>query len=262
MPGIPLKTSHILSTITVTDSAVKEVLLTLDSSKAAGPGDICPLLLQNCVAELSPVFVELFNNCFKEKTWPKLWKTGRVIPVHKKGLRSEVKNYRPVTLLSVISKVMERIIADQIKEHLLNNKLLNNRQYGFLKGMSASDLLLILSHKWNKALDNNMETRAIALDIAGAFDSVWHKGLIHKLQAFGISGNLLSLLQNYLTDRDLIVAMNGRESTHFPIKAGVPQGSLLGPVFWNIYINDLLDAVPDSVAYADDCICFLPQRPA
>ena len=143
VPDVPLKTSHTLSTITVTENTVKEVLLTLDSSKAAGPDDICPVLLQNCAAELSPVFVELFKNCFKEKTWPKLWKTGRVIPVHKKGLRSEVKNYRPVTLLSVISKVMERIIADQVKEHLLKNKLLNNRQYGFLKGMSAVRMSLV-----------------------------------------------------------------------------------------------------------------------
>ena len=119
--------------------------------------------------------------------------------------------------------------------------------------MSASDLLLILTHKWNKALDNNKETRAVALDIAGAFDSVWHKGLIRKLEAFGICGNLLSLLQDYLQERSFVVALNGQESSSFPISAGVPQGSVLGPIFWNIYMNDLLDATPESIAYADDC---------
>lgn len=254
---IPIRTKNKLSTISVTILGVKEVLLSLDTTKAAGPDDVQPVLLQNCASELSPVLAELFKSCMSTSTWPKLWKTGRIIPIHKKGLRSEAKNYRPVTLLSIISKVMERIIANHLLEHLMKNRLLSNRQYGFLKGKSASDLLTILSHKWNKALDNNMETRAIALDIAGAFDSVWHKGLLTKMKSLGIAGDLLNLFQDYLSDRDLVVTMNGQESTHFPIKAGVPQGSILGPILWNIYINDLLEAIPDLVAYADDGTIFV-----
>lgn len=116
---------------------------------------------------------------------------------------------------------------------------------------------MILSHKWNKAPDNNMKTRAIALAIASAFDSVWHKRRLQKLITFGIWGNLLNLFQDYLEKRNLILTMNGHESAYFPITVGVPQGSILGPIFWNVYINYLLEAVPESVAYADDCTVFV-----
>ena len=110
-----------------------------------------------------------------------------------------------------------------------------------------------MSKKWNDYLDKGINTLVIALDIAGAFDSVWHQGLISKLSALGISGNLLGLFSNYLNGRSLQVVVNGHTSSSYPVAASVPQGSVLGPILWNVYLNDLLHCMPSVHAYADDC---------
>ena len=131
--------------------------------------------------------------------------------------------------------------------------LLSHKQFGFRGGRSAADLLLLQSATWNKTLDCGHDTFVIALDIAGAFDRVWHQGLTSKLKSLGINGFLLHLLEDYLQDRSLQVVVNGHSSSKYPIKASVPQGSVLGPLLWNIYFNDILQLVPEAYAYADDC---------
>ena len=118
VPSLHLKTNEKISTVTITEQTVRDILKTLNTSKATGPDEISPNLLRNCADELSGILAQLFTDCLKQQTWPKIWKSGRVIPVHKKEDKSKVKNYRPVTLLSVISKVMEKVLVDPIKEHL------------------------------------------------------------------------------------------------------------------------------------------------
>ena len=139
-----------------------------------------------------------------------------------------------------------------IYDHLNTHKIINDRQHGFRKERSAADLHLLLSTRWSQALDKGLQTLVLALDIEGAFDRVWHEGLLVKLESVGIKGNLLQLLKNYLSRRTLRVCVNGSTSEQFPIEAGVPQGSVLGPLLWLVYINDCLNIFPEADAFADD----------
>ena len=119
-----------------------------------------------------------------------MWKCARVVPVHKKGTKNIAKNYRPVSLLPIPSKVFEEFLVTSIKADLEKHHLLSRKQFGFLEGKSASDLTLLLASKWQQSLDESKETRVVVLDIAGAFDTVWHNGLITRLQSLGIEGEL------------------------------------------------------------------------
>ena len=153
----------------------------------------------------------------------------------------------------MIGKAFERVIAAAIWQHLNDHQLLSPQQFGFRPGCSTSDLLLLLSQAWQDTLDEGLDTLVVALDIAGAFDRVWHSGLIEKLRAKGVEGPLLRLLKNYLQKRTLRVVINGRTSTPLDIRASVPQGLVLGPLLWNVYIDDLLRQLPAMKAFADDC---------
>ena len=235
--------------------AIKEALAAtdVDTKKAPGPDGVSPFLLKRCAGELSKPLTHIFQQCLSSSTWPTAWKEARVTPVHKKKDKGDPSNYRPISLLSVLSKTLERVIAEQLTRHLDSHYLFSDRQYGFRRGRSASDLLLLLAKKWHEALDSSRLSLVIALDIAGAFDRVWHRGLLAKLEQFGVAGDLLELFSSYLQDRCLRVVVSGRTSATYPIEASVPQGSILGPILWNIYFNELLQSLPLASAYADDC---------
>lgn len=169
-----------------------------------------------------------------------------------KKKKTVAKNYRPVSLLPVLSKVLESIVASRVTEHLEKHHLLCGRQFGFRPGRSAADLHLLLTSEWSAALDAGKATAVVALDIEGAFDKVWHAGLLAKLRAAGVDGPLLLLFGDYLRERNLKVVIDGQESEQHAVRSGVPQGSCLGPLLWNIYINDLLHLIPSVRDYADD----------
>ena len=155
------------------------------------------------------------------------------------GERSTAKNYRPVSLLSVVSKVFEKLVNNRIVDHLENCGLFSDFQYGFRSSRSTADLLTVVSDRIARAFNRSGATRAVALDISKAFDRVWHAGLFHKLKSYGISGQ--------------IVLLDGKSSQEYPVNAGVPQGSILGPTLFLLYINDLPDDVICNIAiYADD----------
>ena len=242
-----------LDTLVVDEAVVSGLLRTVNTKKAPGPDDVSPFLLKHCAEALSKPLTHIFRQCLSSGTWPATWKEARVTPVHKKKEKSDPANYRPISLLSVMSKLLEKVIAEQLTRHLDEHHLLSTNQYGFRKGRSASDLLLLLSRTWHDALDSGRPSLVIALDIAGAFDRVWHKGLLAKLEQRGVTGRLLELFSSYLQHRSLKVVVCGCTSTAFPIEASVPQGSILGPILWNIYFNDLLSSLPVASAYADDC---------
>ena len=169
------------------------------------------------------------------------------------GEGSTAKNYLPVSLLSVVSKVFEKLVNNRIVDHLEKLGLFSDFQYGFRSSRSTADLLTVVSDRIAWVFNRFGATRAVALDISKAFDRVWHAGLLHKLKSYGISGQIFGLMSSFLSNRWLQVVLDGKSSQVYPVNAGVPQGSILGPTLFLLYINDLPDDVFCNIAiYADD----------
>ena len=168
-----------------------------------------------------------------------------------KGL--QLKIYRPVSLLSVVSKVFDKLVNNRSVDHLEKCGLFSNFQYGFRSSRSTADLLAVVSDRIARAFNRSGATRAVALDISKAFDRVWHAGLLHKLKSYGISGQIFGLISSFRSNRRLRVVLDGKSSQEYPVNAGVPQGSILGPTLFLLYINGLPDDVICNIAiYADD----------
>ena len=212
------------------------------------------MVLKNCELELSYILPELVNKCLKESYFPDCWKVSPVVPVFKNiGKRSTAKNYRPVSLLSVVSKVFEKLVNNRIVDHLEKCGLFSDLQYAFRSSRSTADLLRVVFDRIARAFNRFRATRAVALNISKAFDRVWHAGLLHKLKSYEISCQIFGLISSFLNNRRLRVVLDGKSSQEYPVNAGVPQGSILRPTLFLLYINDLPDDVICDIAiYADD----------
>ena len=253
LPVFPSRTNLKLHNISITPKMVRKVIMNLDLSKASGPDCIPVVFLKNCEPELSYILAELFNKCLKESCFPDCWKVWSVVPVFKNVGERSAKNYRPVSLLSVVSKVFEKLVNNRIVDHQEKCGLFSDFQYGFRSSRSTADLLTVVSDRIARAFNRSGATRAVALDISKAFDKVWHAGLLHKLRSYGISGQIFSLISSCVRNRQLRVVLDGKSSQEYPVNVGVPQGFILGPTLFLIYINDLLDDVICDIAiYADD----------
>ncbi|HYT44133.1 MAG TPA: reverse transcriptase family protein [Methylomirabilota bacterium] len=245
--------SSSLNNIKIRAKVVKSKLLHLKASKATGPDGISARVLRECASVFSKPLSSLFSLSLLHGVVPKEWKCANVIPIYKADGKSDPNNYRPISLLPIISKVMESIVNDHLCKHLFGLKLISNHQYGFRPKHSTLDLLTCATQNWERALDKGQEIKVVALDISRAFDSVWHNGLLSKLMSAGVGSHVYRWICDFLNDHSIRVTVNGRESSAASINAGVPQGSILGPTLFLIFINDLSQVISSSVSmFADD----------
>ena len=233
LPVFPSRTNLKLHTISVTPKMVRKVVMNLDLSKASGPDYIPVVVLKNCEPELSYILAELFSKCLKEFSFPDCWKVSSVVPVFKNvGERSTAKNYCPVSVLSVVSKVFEKLVNNRIVDHLEKCGLFSHFQYGFRSSRITADLPTVVSDRIAWAFNRSGAAQAVAIDISKAFDRVWHVGLLHKLNSYGISSHIFCFISSFLSNRRLRVVLDGKSSQEYPVNAGVSQGSILGPTLF------------------------------
>ena len=251
----PLNT---LNNIVITETGVEDVLKLLNTSKASGPDLIAPILLKEGSEILSIHLTKVFNLSLSSSYYPTIWKQANVVPVFKKGDKTNVSNYRPISLLSCLGKVFEKCVFKHLHNYVVTNQLISPVQSGFTPNDSAVFQLIDLYNSFAKAIDEGKEIRVIFCDISKAFDRVWHKGLLFKLRRMGITGPLLEWLKIYLDQRHQRVVLEGSYSDFLKINAGVPQGSILGPLLFLLFINDIVTEIGSNIKlFADDTSLYL-----
>src|SRR5574343_1419242 len=236
---------------------VLKTLNKLHINTATGPDGIPNILYKNCAHQLAYPLSKLFKQSINSGIFPDTWKKASVTAIHKTGNKQIPTNYRPISLLPCVSKILEKIVNDHLMRQLENNNLLSSYQFGFRKNRSTCDLLTYLTQTWTDALDEGNEILILTLDFAKAFDKVWHEGLKSKFDNFGIPGKIKRWLTSYLTNRSQFVTIQGYSSPVCPITAGVPQGSVLGPTLFLLHINELPEICKNRLfMFADDSTMF------
>ena len=253
LPPFELKTNSKLSSITIEESEIKDIIENLNPNKAIGPDFISnKMLIGTAHTVLKPLSI-LFNRILHDQSFPSPWKKSLVLPVYKKDDKTIASNYRPISLLSNVAKVMERIVFKKIHNYLVSNNLFYKYQSGFLPGHSTTYQLVDIFHHICQSLDAKQHSCMVFCDISKAFDRVWHKGLLFKLRQYGIDDGVLAWINSYLSNRQQRVVINSFFSSFRNVTAGVPQGSVLGPLFFLIYVNDISEHILSLTRlFADD----------
>ena len=241
---------------------VAKLLSNLDTSKSGDIYGITPKLMTLASNELAPNLSKIFNKCIQTGIFPQYLKKAKVIPIHKGDSKMLAANYRPISLLPIIGKIFEKIIFSRFTDFISKYKLLYRKQYGFQKGKSTEHALIDIHEKILTALENRESPCCILLDFAKAFDTVDHKILLDKLYYYGIRGNAHQLIKSYLTDREQCVQINNTLSDMDFISYGVPQGSILGPLLFLLYINDIASTskILSFYLFADDTTIFYSHK--
>ena len=247
---------------TTPDEIVK-ITNQLDSKKSSDIYNISPDIVKLSNQVVADALCIIFNRCIREGHFPDSLKMAKVMPLHKGDSVLSVANYRPISLLPIFSKIIERLIYNQFIEYINQNKILSELQFGFQKNKSTEQAISAIVSNITDALANKQSSFCIFLDFAKAFDTVNHQILIEKLKYYGVDGPTLALFQSYLTNRTQVVEVNGIESDVGIIKHGVPQGSILGPLLFLLYINDISNSssILKFFLFADDTTVYYSADP-
>ena len=225
--------------------------------QSPGPDKLHSRILKELYSILDKPLAILFQNTLKKGKLPDEWKHAIVTAIFKKGDKRKPNNYRPVSLTCIICKIIESIIRDKIMEHMENNNLFSNKQFGFLNGRSTVLQLLTVLDKWTKIIDEGVTIDCVYFNFKKAFDKVPHQRLIHKVEQYGIKEDIINWIKSFLDSRTQQVVINGELSEPKNVTSGIPQGSVLGPLLFVIFINDLPDLVKsDMFLFADDTKIF------
>ena len=254
LPEIRTKTESKIDNIVFNENDVERIIDSLNEQSAMGPDGIPPRVLKELKHEIKKPLTMLFKTSMETGLIPDDWRKAEVVPIFKKGKKSEPGNYRPVSLTSIPCKMMERITNEQTIEHLESNNLISNAQHGFRAGRSPQTNLVEFFDTATKWLDKGRSYDVLYLDFQKAFDKVCHRRLAIKLKAVGITGNLLAWLIDWLRDRKQRVKIDGKYSEWTDVVSSVIQGSVLGGTLFNVYIDDIVEIIVEAFAriFADD----------
>lgn len=241
---------------------ILDIVSNLKNKKSTGADGVSNVILKSILPFIVDALVHIFNLSLSNGQVPEVMKMAKVIPLFKKGDKLEPNNYRPISLLSSLSKILEKIIHKRTIAFLKNNNILSNSQFGFREKHSTSHALLSFVEKVANALDSSSHMVGIFLDYSKAFDTINHNILLYKLSHYGIRGKALEWFRSYLSNRKQYVFLNGHSSDLQHITCGVPQGSLLGPLLFILYINDFCKSsdILSFILFADDTNLFLSHQ--
>lgn len=245
-------TNHVLHNVEITSSYIFKLLKQLDIKKGAGSDGIPPSFFYFCSKTLAAPIAQIFNRCLSVGYFPNIWKTAHIVPIYKKGSQSQVKNYRPISILNVLSKLFERVVHNHM--YPIVSKFIPPEQHGFMKERSTNTNLALFTDDVLNGMDGASQVDVIYTDFEKAFDRVDHVLLLRKLWELGIKGSLHRWFESYLRNRCQAVVIGGYCSSYIKIVSGVPQGSILGPLLYACYLYDISKCFKFAkfLMYADD----------
>ena len=241
---------------------VEKQLRTMKRNKATGVDDISTNLLKDSASVISKPITHIVNLSLSTGVVPDEWKVARITPIHKSGTRSKADNYRPISILPAISKVLEKAVQTQLMDYLEVNKLLSDTQFGYRRKRSTELATTLFTDRIRAGVDKGCLTGAVFIDLSKAFDTIGHSSLIQRLRDYGVRENELEWFTNYLFSRFQYVSYSNENSKKYPILSGVPQGSILGPIMFLVFFDDFDQILKNSsvIKFADDTVIYVSDK--